>query len=136
MLHTLPSAGVLRHDALAREWADAEIVRMRAHAAAKLRAAASRDWQIYSRLANIPRPAPRTPPRELIERVAAWHQISAGLILSDVRHRLVIEARFDAVAAVKLAHPRISLTRLGEIFDRDHSSVLSALRKRGVSCSR
>lgn len=126
----------VRRSGVARKWADAELERLRAAAAAKLRAAAWRDWLIYRRLANIPRPAPRTAAREIIARVAAWHQISAGLILSADRHRLVIEARFDAIAAVKLAHPKMTLERLGEIFGRDHSSIFDALQRRGISCSR
>ena len=135
MLHAPLSAEARKRNAEARRWADAEIERLRAVAAAKQRATAWHDWKLYTRLANIPRPAARTPAREIIERVAAWHQLPSAFILSTSRRRFIVEARFDAIAAVKLAHPSISLHRLGEIFGRDHSTIFDALRKRGISCS-
>lgn len=137
MLHAPLSAHALRHHrALARQWADAELVRLRADAVAKLRAAAWHDWKLYSRLANIPRPASRTPAREIIERVAAWHNVSVADLMSRSKRQVVIEARFDAIAAVKLVHRHLSLHGLAKIFDgRDHSTIHNALRRRGISCS-
>lgn len=133
MLHA-PISKVQRD--ISRAWALAELDRLRERAAAKLLADARRDWQIYSRLANIPRPAPKTPAREIIERVAAWHLVTAAEIMSRSRRQHVVEARFDAVAAVKLVHPQLSLHGLARIFDgRDHTSIWNALQRRGISCS-
>lgn len=74
----------------------------------------------------------RAPPRVLIERVAVWHGVEAAAILSHMRHARVVQARFDAIAAVKGAYPAVSLSRLGMIFDRDHTSIYHALKKRGM----
>ncbi|GAA2887709.1 chromosomal replication initiation ATPase DnaA [Aminobacter niigataensis] len=136
MLHSPSFLQAQRRNAAIRQWADAEIERLRAAAAAKLRADARRDWQIYCRLANIPRPVPRTPAREIIDRVAAWHQVPVSLVLSDDRHRVVVEARFDAIAAVKLAYPGMTSTRLAQTFGRHHTTILDALKRRGLSCLR
>jgi chromosomal replication initiation ATPase DnaA len=74
----------------------------------------------------------RAPPRVLIERVAAWHGVDAAAILSHRRHARDVQARFDAIAAVKMAYPAISFARLGRLFDRDHTTIMHALRKRGL----
>lgn len=138
MLHSsFPTAAGLSTNIAAREWADAQIERMRAEAADKLRALARHDWALYSRLANIPRPAPRMPAREIIERVAAWHGVNVADLMSRSMRQIFIEARFDAIAAVKLVHPHLSLPGLARIFDgRDHTTIFNALRRRGISCSR
>lgn len=137
MLHSsFPTAAGLSTNIAARDWADAQIERMRAEAADKLRALARHDWALYSRLANIPRPAPRMPAREIIERVAAWHSVPVADVMSRSMRHIVIQARFDAIAAVKHAYPLLSLPKLGQIFRRDHSSIFNALQVRGVSCSR
>ena len=75
-------------------------------------------------------------PRELVSMIAAWH----GLIPDDIfglsRRHPVIEARFDAIVAVydlcKIDGRKYSLTEMGRLFKRDHTSILSAFRKRGV----
>lgn len=132
MLH-VPPGPQWKRNALARQWADAEIERLRAGAAARLRAAARQDWKIYSRLANIPRPAPRTPARDLIERVAAWHHVTVADIMSRSKRQRFIEARFDAIAAVQIAHPGLSLHGLAKIFGgRDHTTILNSLQRRGL----
>jgi chromosomal replication initiation ATPase DnaA len=74
----------------------------------------------------------RAPPRVLIERVAAWHRLPTTAILSTRRDRPAIVARWDAVVAVKMAYPTISFARLGRLFDRDHTTIMHALRKRGL----
>lgn len=74
----------------------------------------------------------RTPARVIIERVAELHRMTAGDILDQGRSRKYIEARFDAIAAVRLAYPEKSTPWLGRLFHRDHTSILHALEKRGV----
>lgn len=74
----------------------------------------------------------RAPPRVLIERVAAWHNMPAAIIMGRRRSRYIIAARFDAIAAVHVAYPKWGLARLGRLFDRDHTTILNALRKRGM----
>lgn len=74
----------------------------------------------------------RKPAREIIERVAEYHRMTVGDILDQGRSRKYIEARFDAIAAVRLAYPEKSTPWLGRLFHRDHTSILHALEKRGV----
>ncbi len=75
----------------------------------------------------------RAPSRELIDRVAAWHQLGRADILSKSRRRRLVAARFDAVAAVHAAYPRLSLGALGRIFQRDRTTILNALQSRGFT---
>jgi chromosomal replication initiation ATPase DnaA len=53
-------------------------------------------------------------------------------VLGPSRARPLVQARFDAVAAVKMAYPGMSLPMLGRLFKRDHTSILAALRKSGL----
>ncbi|MGD9868943.1 MAG: helix-turn-helix domain-containing protein [Hyphomicrobiales bacterium] len=71
-------------------------------------------------------------PRELARRVIAWHGIAEDTVFSPCRERPVVAARWDAVVAVATTFPRLSLPKLGQIFGRDESTILYALRKRGV----
>lgn len=82
-------------------------------------------------------PLPLSTHREVIARVVAWH---LGVTVEDVmgksRRRPVIAAKFDAIAAVyaicRIDGRRYSLSELGRAFGgRDHTSMLSALRRRG-----
>lgn len=76
---------------------------------------------------------PRTEAQQIIHNVAADHGLTAADILGKSRRRKVIEARFDAVAAVKTARPMMTLNQLGRLFKRDHTSAHAALRKRGMA---
>lgn len=81
----------------------------------------------------FPEVVPPTPAKLLAARVLAWH----GLTFQDAisyRHRVKWrDARRDAIVAVKLAYPRLSLPALGRIFRRDHTTILYHLRKAGVA---
>lgn len=79
--------------------------------------------------------------RELIGRVAAWHGLTYQDIIGRSRNRAIVEARFDAVAAVYLLRTisgrQFSLPQLGRVFGgRDHTTVLYALRQRGIKFKR
>lgn len=86
---------------------------------------------VFDRYPALPRPRKATP-QELISHVAGWHRIPPSRLMSRDRTRRVIAARFDAVAAVHLAYPNWSLQRLGRVFDRNHTSIYHALKKRGL----
>ncbi|AMS41229.1 helix-turn-helix domain-containing protein [Aminobacter aminovorans] len=135
MLHgSFHDASKIRHHEAAKWVADA-IEQLRRDAQAKAARTAALDYELYQTLARIPRPY-KAPARELIERVAAWHSVSVADIKSQARSRYLIEARFDAIAAVKLAYPAMGLQQLGRLFgNRDHSTILNALKRRGISCS-
>lgn len=84
------------------------------------------------RLELFPEPLPETPAREIIARVAAWHGLTFEDIIGTRHRREWSTARRDAVAAVKMSKPHLSLTQLAIIFDRDHTTILHHLRKGGV----
>ena len=76
---------------------------------------------------------PRTEAQQIIADIAHKHGLTYADIVGKSRRRRIIEARFDAVAAVKTARPMMSLNQLGRLFRRDHTSALAALRKRGLA---
>jgi len=84
---------------------------------------------------NIPI-LPYTSPITIIQLVGFWHGITAHEILSDSRLIPIVEARFDAIVAVRIncriAGKRPGLMDLARQFRRDHTSIISALRQRGL----
>lgn len=74
---------------------------------------------------------PKEPARDIVAKVAALHGMTASEVISARRDRKTVEARFDAIKAVADARPDLSLPQIGRIFERDHTSILHALRKRG-----
>lgn len=81
----------------------------------------------------FPVPTPPTSSKEIIARVAAWHGYSYSDIVGISRLKPLIVARKDAIVAVKLAYPRLSLSALGRIFRRDHTTILHHLQRAGLS---
>lgn len=88
---------------------------------------------------TLPDPFPAGPKprkassRELIERVGAWHGIDRKSIIAHDRRRPVVAARFDAIAAVKIAYPHLSMPAIGRLFGgRDHTTIWHALKARGL----
>ncbi len=74
---------------------------------------------------------PRMPAREIISRVGALHGYTLAEITGPRLEKKLVQARFDAVKAVADARPDMSLPQIGRIFNRDHTSILHALKKRG-----
>jgi chromosomal replication initiation ATPase DnaA len=78
-----------------------------------------------------------TPAITIIEMVAAWHGFQVHDILSTNKPTALVEARFDAIAAVRLncriMGRQMSLPEIGRVFGgRDHTTILHALRMRGL----
>ena len=72
---------------------------------------------------------------KLIELTARHHGVEAGEIIGHRRIHHVHAARIQAVVTVRHYFPALSLPKLGDIFNRDHSTILHELRagqKRGV----
>ncbi|TPM89846.1 helix-turn-helix domain-containing protein [Mesorhizobium sp. B2-1-3A] len=76
---------------------------------------------------------PRTENQRIIADVARQHGFTYVDILGKSRRRKVVQARFDAIAAVKAARPMISLQQLGHLFHKDHTSIYHALKQRGLA---
>lgn len=70
---------------------------------------------------------PLGPPQTLIEQVANWYGIDADEIRSRRRYRHLHRAR-TAVSYI-LKKRGWSTTAIGDLLDRDHSSILSALNR-------
>lgn len=70
---------------------------------------------------------------QIIEHVAAWYGLTANDVLSQNREHRMIDCRFDAIAAVAVNFPELSTPAIGRIFGRDHSTILHALKKRGLA---
>jgi len=67
--------------------------------------------------------------RFLVAYTALKHRVGKDQILSPFRGRSVAIARAEAIHLARTHVPGIGLTRLGLYFDRDHSTILSALRR-------
>lgn len=87
------------------------------------------------------RPAPGNAPLNMLTEcswrfLVAYAALRTGVkqreILSDSRSRDVIPARYYAIGLV-FQHTQGSLPQIGKAFGRDHSTILHALRKQGVS---
>ena len=131
---TMGSAKLLvgKHQTPRREPADRDGAKWnREHAQASAPAKADH----HPRQGQHPDPAPHQP-SDIIQRVAFWHDVTAQEILSDSRLIPIVEARFDAIAAVRIncriAGRRPGLMDLARQFKRDHTSIISALRQRGL----
>jgi chromosomal replication initiation ATPase DnaA len=79
---------------------------------------------------------PFTSPNTIIQQVGFWHGLTVHEILSDSRLIPIVEARFDAIVAVRIncriGGKRPGLMDLARLFNRDHTSIISALRQRGL----
>lgn len=74
---------------------------------------------------------PKTPAREIISRVGALHGYTLAEITGPRLEKKLVQARFDAIKAVADGRPDMSLPQIGRVFNRDHTSILHALNKRG-----
>lgn len=72
----------------------------------------------------------------IVSMVACWHGFTAQDIYRSSRAVKLVTARHDAMAAVwlncKLEGEQPTLLSMGRAFKRDHTTVLSALRKHGL----
>jgi ferredoxin len=102
---------------------------------AEMRARAGRAAAIYALSRSI-QGALGPSWKDLVTQVAAWHGVQASEIMSDSRRKKVMVARRDAIVAVyvncRISGRRLSSTELGQRFNRDHTTILHALRKNGI----
>ena len=76
-----------------------------------------------------------TTPRQftlaIVESVAAKHGVPVREIFGTCRAAHIVAARHEAMAEVVEARPHWSYPTVARIFHRDHTTVISALRKLG-----
>lgn len=72
-----------------------------------------------------------TPPswKFLVAYTAAKHRVGKDQVLSPFRGRQVVAARAEAIYLARTHIEGIGLTRLGLYFGRDHTTILSSLRR-------
>lgn len=71
--------------------------------------------------------------QEIIRDVARRHGISPQDITGRSRSRTIVEIRHEAIVEAHLKRPDLSSPQLGRLFgNRDHTTILYALRKAGV----
>ncbi|PRD42097.1 hypothetical protein C5748_18250 [Phyllobacterium phragmitis] len=80
-------------------------------------------WGVSTPLDTIP---------AIIARVAHQHGFTYDDIIGLSRSRKLINVRFEAIAAVRAARPNMTLPEIGKRFNRDHTTILHALKKMGV----
>ena len=67
-------------------------------------------------------------PLDIVDRVCAYHCVSRTQVLSPSRQRHVKNARWEAMWLVR-AVCKLSTPAIGEIFHKDHSSVVHACKE-------
>lgn len=93
---------------------------------ALLREEAQRNTRLQAEMNYAPSRA-----RAIIEQVAKETGIPYAMIVGCSRNAVIVEARFEAIARVA-TNTGWSLPRIGRVFNRDHTSILNALKKKGV----
>jgi hypothetical protein len=71
--------------------------------------------------------------KSIISETCKRHGVSYEQVMSRCRIRSLVDARHEAIAEVKRAYPLMSLLHMGRIFKRDHTTLIFALKKQGVS---
>lgn len=90
------------------------------------------DWRIrLMKAVTINPPRTRTA-AEIIDYVAWWHGLTRLQLLSRECQKAWAPARFDAIAAIHMSCPDLSLGQIAKAVKRDHASVKNALRQRGL----
>lgn len=71
--------------------------------------------------------------KKIIADVATKHGLTHEDIIGKSRKVNIIAARHEAIEAVHLARPKLSLKGIARYFgDRDHTTIINALKKRGI----
>lgn len=77
-------------------------------------------------------PPPTAPAAEIIAGAAERYGLKVADIIGKSRDVLVSAVRHHAMGLVHVAYPDWGLPRLGRTFQRDHTTVLAALRRNGI----
>lgn len=70
--------------------------------------------------------------KEIIKRVCWENYADVADVLGTSRNRRIVAVRQRAMAEVRKQRPDLHLTDIGRLFNRDHTTVLHALKKMGV----
>ncbi len=67
--------------------------------------------------------------KDIARDIAKENGMDIGLVLGRSRKKSVVAVRYKCIRAVADARPDLSTLRLGQIFNRDHTSILWALKQ-------
>lgn len=67
--------------------------------------------------------------RKLMRVVAEGYGVTDLDLMGPRRDRFIVRVRHEAIRAVADARPDMTLPQIGKVFNRDHTSVIHALRK-------
>lgn len=81
-------------------------------------------WQLDRQL-----PRPRLTSREIVERVADYTGFKPGDLTGHCRLRKIVLARWLAIWLVRELRPDLSISLIGRLFNRDHTTIIHALRE-------
>lgn len=70
---------------------------------------------------------------KIIEDVCAIHGVAYRELMSHDRRHKVVDARHEAIALIAKHNPDFSFPRIGKIFNRDHTTVMFALQRHGMT---
>jgi chromosomal replication initiation ATPase DnaA len=70
--------------------------------------------------------------RGIIRLVAESHGLTPEIIKGERRCRVVVGARYEAIREIVRFYPEWTLPRIGRELNKDHTSILHALRKLGL----
>lgn len=70
--------------------------------------------------------------KDIIKRICWEYQMDVATVLGASRNKHVVKVRQLAMVAVRRLRPDLYLTEIGRLFNRDHTTVLHALRKHGA----
>jgi chromosomal replication initiation ATPase DnaA len=65
---------------------------------------------------------------EIIARVAFEHGMTVADLTGPCRRKEYVHARWQAMKAIRAQFPKDSLAEIGRLFNRDHTTVIHALR--------
>jgi chromosomal replication initiation ATPase DnaA len=63
----------------------------------------------------------------MVGEIADRHGVSFAEIIGPRKHRKVLAARYEAIRTVNREFPAWSTLKMGRFFNRDHTTILSAL---------
>jgi chromosomal replication initiation ATPase DnaA len=63
----------------------------------------------------------------MVGEIADRHGFTFAEIIGPRRHRTLLAARYEAIRAVNKEFPSWSTMKMGRFFNRDHTTILSAL---------
>lgn len=86
---------------------------------------------MYKEVATPQTPNYMPPMKRFIHEFAAKTPFTYGDLVGPSRQKDLVQVRFDLIYAMRIAFPGASLPQMGRAINKDHTSLIHALRQRG-----